>query len=188
MNIFKALKKIALAAAVAALPVTSWGATADAVTDLTLDFKFEGLVSLTDVRGSFGADPIAGATGSDARNVFNAAFFNFSFGSDLGASNIASIDNIGTSSGDYSGFSGFIFGSNFSLPATDPLFVRMELVSGSVDPFSIFYLGLHGDNASGGYVSQSQNPIAPVPLPAGFPLLLGGLGLFAFAARRKKQT
>ena len=60
---------------------------------------------------------------------------------------------------------------------------------------SFYWLQSNDDNGADEWVLSSEgeflegpiDPVAPVPLPAGFPLLLAGLGAFGFVARRRRN-
>ena len=46
----------------------------------------------------------------------------------------------------------------------------------------------NGGNLASAYIVEYDSGVAPIPLPAGLPLILGALGILGFAGRRRKAS
>jgi hypothetical protein len=69
--------------------------------------------------------------------------------------------------------------------ATDPLFVRMSLLAGSVDPYQSISVILYEFVPGYGDITYWTRSLAAVPIPGGLPLLGAALPLLGLLRLRR---
>jgi hypothetical protein len=120
----------------------------------------------------------------------NAGGFDKQLGLAASTNYTLSFDLAGSQRGD-SNIVDVIFGTTtqqFTLASLDPFTTHtMSFTTNSAANYQIFFKNAGGDNV-GALLDNVSVSVAAVPEPSTYMLMLGGLGLIGFVARRRKDT
>lgn len=181
----KILKILGAALVAGSLTVSgAFAATINATSSFSHQFTYDGEVGRTVTRIGVSGSPEAGATSSDAINIFNSVAFEFLFGSTAGASDFGTQVLDRTSGGDFSGATN----GGYSQLAFGTVYVTLNLTAGSIDPFSEIRITLYFDDNRTVRSVATPVQMSAVPLPGSMSLAMLGLAGLGVAARRRKRA